>query len=125
MSGLKDWEKELLQYGHELYFIDFENLGGLVMPLVLQVEYADGSQEEIRIPAEIWRKNAKKATKLLVRDKEIKSVTLDPWNELADADESNNMWPRAIKKSRVELFKGKPRRNLMKEVLEGETNSEK
>ncbi|MEX0298466.1 MAG: M1 family metallopeptidase, partial [Kordiimonas sp.] len=119
LRGLKDWEKELLQYGHELYFIDFENIGGLVTPLVLEVTYADDSKEEIRIPAEIWRKNAKKATKLIVRDKEIKGIKLDPWNELADADMSNNSWPQEIKKSRVELFKSKAGRNLMKEVLDG------
>ena len=119
LKGLKDWEKELLKYGHELYFIDFENIGGLVTPLVLAVSYTDGSTEEVRIPAEIWRKNSKTATKLLVRDKEVESIKLDPWNELADADMSNNAWPQEIKKSRVELFKSKPRRNLMKEVLDG------
>ncbi len=123
LKDLKDWEKELLQYGHELYFIDFENIGGLVMPLVLQIDYSDGTTEEVRIPAEIWRKNAQNATKLLVRDKAIERVTLDPWNETADAVESNNVWPREIKKSRVELFKSKPRRNLMKEVLDGKNEA--
>ncbi len=124
LKGLKDWEKELLEYGHELYFIDFENIGGLVTPLVLEVGYADGSKEEVRIPAEIWRKNAKKATKLLVRDKEITRIKLDPWNELADTDMSNNAWPQEIKKSRVELFKSKSRRNLMREVRDGKKAKE-
>lgn len=120
LKGLKDWEKELLKFGHELYFIDFTNHGGLVMPLVLQVTYEDGSTEDVRVAAEIWRTNHKNVTKLLVRDKKIVSVKLDPYNEIADADKSNNMWPAQAIESRVELYKRKSSRNLMKEVLDGE-----
>ncbi|TNE65225.1 MAG: M1 family peptidase [Alphaproteobacteria bacterium] len=120
IKGLKDWEKELLKDGHELYFLDFENIGGLVMPLVLDVEYEDGTHEEVRIAAEIWRHDAKHVTKLLVKDKKIKSVVLDPNHEIADADESNNAWPAKPKMTRVELFKSTEPHNLMKEVLDGE-----
>ncbi|NVJ69840.1 MAG: M1 family metallopeptidase [Alphaproteobacteria bacterium] len=125
LKDLKDWEKELLKFGHELYFIDFENIGGLVMPLVLDVEFEDGSREEVRVAAEIWRENAKKVTKLLVRDKKIKSITLDPYHEIADADESNNAWPAKPVLSRVELYKRSSSRNLMKEVLDGQKEEEK
>ncbi|WP_262695539.1 M1 family metallopeptidase [Kordiimonas aquimaris] len=121
LAGLKGWEKELLKFGHELYFIDFENIGGLVMPLILKVEYTDGSSEEVHIAAEIWRRNPKNATKLLVRDKEIKSVVLDPYNEIADADSANNTWPAKPVMSRLELFKRKSSRNLMREVLKDKT----
>jgi len=117
LKGLKGWEKELLNFGHELYFIDFKNIGGLVMPLVLKVEYKDGSTEDVRVPAEIWRANAHEVTKLLVRKKVIKSVTLDPYHEIADADMSNNAWPAKAAVSRVELFKRRPGRNLMKEAM--------
>lgn len=120
LKDLKDWEKELLKYGRELYFIDFRNIGGLVMPLVLDVEYEDGTHEEVRIAAEIWRQNAHEVTKLLVRPKKIRSVTLDPHHEIADADTSNNAWPAKAKESRVELFKSEQSRDLMKEVADGE-----
>lgn len=125
LKDLKDWEKELLKFGHELYFIDFTNHGGLVMPLILQVDYEDGSTEEVRVAAEIWRSNHKTVTKLLVRDKKIKRVKLDPYNELADADKSNNVWPAEVIPSRVELYKFKPSRNLMKEVMDGEAAAAK
>lgn len=119
LKGLEDWQKELLKFGHELYFIDFENIGGLVMPLVLDVEFEDGSHEEVRVAAEIWRSDAKHATKVLVRDKKIKSVTLDPYNEIADAEKANNVWPPKPHVSRVELYKRRAeQRNLMKEYLE-------
>jgi hypothetical protein len=124
LDSLKDWEKELLKLGHELYFIDFENFGGLVMPLVLKVEFADGTTEDVRVAADIWRRNAKTVTKLLVRNKEIKSITLDPYHEIADADPSNNDWPAKAHMSRVELFKRSPSRNLMKEVLDGKSDKE-
>ncbi|MFC3050752.1 M1 family metallopeptidase [Kordiimonas pumila] len=124
LDGLKGWEKELLKFGHELYFVDFKNIGGLVMPLVLQIDYVDGSTEEVRVGAEIWRSNSHKVTKLLVRDKEIKHIKLDPWNELADADSNNNSWPAEVVESRLELFKRKEQRNLMKEVLDGVKKSE-
>ncbi len=78
LEDLKPWEKELLSLGSKLYFIDFVNEGGLVMPLILGIDYADGTQEELRIPAEIWRRDAHRVTKLLIRDKEIASITLDP-----------------------------------------------
>lgn len=120
LKGLKGWEKELLAFGHELYFIDFENHGGLVMPLVLKVDYEDGTSEDVRVPAEIWRSNAKEVTKLLVRKKKITSITLDPYMEIADADTSNNTWPAKAAISRVELFKSRPGRNLMKEAMAGE-----
>lgn len=124
LAGLKGWEKELLKFGHELYFIDFENEGGLVMPLVLKVDYEDGTSEDVRIGAEIWRSNAKEVTKLLVRKKKIKSVTLDPYHELADSDHSNNMWPAKMATSRVELFKRRAPRNLMKEAMQGKKAAE-
>lgn len=120
LGALKDWEKELLKFGHELYFIDFENHGGLVMPMVLKVEFEDGTNEDVRIAADIWRRNAKSVTKLLVRNKKITSVTLDPYHEIADANASNNAWPAKAEMSRVELFKRTDSRNLMKEVLDGE-----
>ncbi len=118
LAGLKGWEKELLKFGHELYFIDFENIGGLVMPLVLKVTYEDDTTEDVRVPAEIWRANAKEVTKLLVRKKKIVSVELDPYLETADADMSNNAWPAKAATSRVELFKRAAGRNLMREAMD-------
>ena len=115
LEGLKDWQKELLDLGENLYFLDFSNVGGLVMPIILDIEYTDGSREELRIPAEIWRRNARHVTKLIVRDKEIAAITVDPHLETADADLTNNHWPRKPVTSRIELFKQKQRRDMMRE----------
>jgi len=104
---LEQWEKDLLVNDENFYIIDFHNKGGLVMPILLDITYADNSKEHLRIPAEIWRKNSKTVSKLLVRDKEITAIAIDPNWETADVDVNNNYWPARPIKSRFELYKRK------------------
>ncbi|REL25311.1 M1 family peptidase [Thalassotalea euphylliae] len=106
-SKLEQWEKDLLANDSKFYIIDFANKGGLVMPIILDITYADDSTEQVRIPAEIWRRTPKKVSKLLIRDKEIKAIAIDPNWETADVDVNNNYWPARPIQSRFELFKRK------------------
>ncbi len=119
-KDMEPWEKELLALGSNLYFVDFSNHGGLVMPLLLQITYGDGTVENQKIPAEIWRTNQKNVTKLIVTDKTISAIALDPNRETADADEHNNYWPRKPVETRLELFKRKIEPNLMQKMKGGE-----
>jgi hypothetical protein len=105
LATLTDEERAMLASGLNFYVIDLKNIGGLVMPVILQVDYADGTTEELRIPAEIWRYDNSNVSKLIVTKKEIKSVTLDPHLETADVDLENNSFPRRPVKSRFQLFK--------------------
>jgi hypothetical protein len=105
MEGLEPWEKDLLAQGKHLYLVDFSNLGGLVTPLVLEIELKSGKKYIERIPAEVWRYSSKKITKLIVTDEPMVGLVQDPYWETADTDLSNNAWPRKIAPSRVELFK--------------------
>lgn len=104
-QSLNDEEKDLLAHKRNFYLISFENIGGLVMPIIFDAEFEDGSKQHVRIPAEIWRKNNQRVTKLLMTDKPVKSVVLDPRLETADVELDNNYFPRRIMKSRFELFK--------------------
>ena len=113
-KDLKPWEKELLLDTRNFYVVDFSNKGGLVMPILLDITYADETTEHLRIPAEIWRKNTEKVSKLIIREKEIKSITLDPHWETADVDTTNNYWPARIQKSRFELYK-KKKKDMMRD----------
>ncbi len=117
---LKDWERELLDDDNHFTMVDFSNVGGLVMPVILEVTYEDGSSDEVRIPAEVWRQNPKKFSKLLVSGEKVESITLDPHWETADTDLNNNYWPSRDVESRLELFKRERRRgrNLMKDIAE-------
>jgi hypothetical protein len=75
-----------------MYEITFSNKGGLVMPIILEWKYKDGTSEIERIPAQIWRKNENKITKAFIKNKEVASIKLDPFKETADVDESNNSY---------------------------------
>ncbi|PCJ33685.1 MAG: aminopeptidase, partial [Alphaproteobacteria bacterium] len=115
LKGLEDWQKELLNEKSNIYLMDFSNKGGLVMPIFLQVAYEDGSIEDIRLNAEVWRKNSKKVTRMLITEKKVTSVTVDPYWETADVNMDNNHFPRRIETSRFELIKRKKNRDMMKE----------
>jgi hypothetical protein len=90
-----------------IYEIKFSNKGGLVMPLIIQFNYADGSSDIERIGAYIWRKNEKEVTKTFLKSSKVKSILLDPYKETADINEANNVWNIKIEPSKFELFKSK------------------
>jgi len=113
-------DPKLLQTKHNFYAIELRNVGGLVTPVILKVEYTDGSTEEMKLPAEIWRFNTEKASKLLFTKKELKSITFDPRQELVDTDVENNFWPRRPVKSKFQLFKDDKAVNPMREITKPE-----
>ncbi|MDA1017299.1 MAG: M1 family metallopeptidase, partial [Planctomycetota bacterium] len=113
VKGLSPQERERLKSKQNFYIVDFSNAAQLVMPIILEIEFTDGTKQELRIPAEIWRRNNKKVSKLVITSKEIKSLTLDPHLETADADLSNNHFPPRIVKSRFKLFKETKQKNEM------------
>lgn len=100
-------EKKIKEYyaGKNLYQVTFKNEGGLVMPIVVKFNYADGTSEIEKVPAEVWRKNEKQVTKIFVKDKEVTSIQVDPDEYTADTNTANNVFPRKEEKSRVEKFK--------------------
>ena len=120
LSSLTEEEKNLYSTGLNFYVVDLKNIGGLVMPVIFFIEYSDGSKEELRIPAEIWRRNNIQVSKMIVTPKEIKSITLDPHLETADTDLNNNFWPPRPVKSRFQIFKDRKNANPMQE-REGKT----
>ncbi|UVW28088.1 M1 family metallopeptidase [Massilia sp. H6] len=105
VQELEDWEKALLKEGKHLYLVDFSNKGGLVTPLVVEIETRSGKKYIERIPAEVWRYSPQKVTKLFITDEPIVGLVQDPYWETADIDVSNNAWPRKATPSRLELFK--------------------
>jgi hypothetical protein len=113
LKDLKPWERKALERAvaedKNYYVMDFSNHGGLVMPIILEMTFTDGSTDMMRIPAEIWRRTPKAVSKLIITDKELASVTVDPRWETADVDTQNNHYPRKIIKSRIESYKSKPR----------------
>ena len=103
-EGLTDEEKE--KYGNKnMYELTFSNKGGLVMPIIVEWTFKDGTKEVDRIPAQVWRLNENKVVKTFIKDKEVASVKLDPYRETADINESNNSWNTIAEPSRFSIFK--------------------
>lgn len=88
-----------------MYEIKFSNKGGLVMPVIVEWTFTDGTKEVDRIPAQIWRKDENGFTKSFIKRKEVASIQLDPMKETADVDESNNIWGKEMPSTKFELFK--------------------
>jgi len=86
------------------YEITFNKPGGLVMPIIAEFTYKDGTKKRKTYPAEIWRYNDKIVTKAIHSDKEIINIIIDPDLETADVDTSNNSWPKK-QASEFEKFK--------------------
>ena len=127
LKKLEPWERKAFERAIEedknYYVMEFSNVGGLVMPIILEMTFADGTKEMMRIPAEIWRRTPKAVSKLVVtdKDKELVSVTVDPRWETADVDVENNHYPRQIIPSRIEAYKSSStktgaRRDIMQDI---------
>lgn len=74
------------------YQVEMSNKGGTVMPVILQFNFSDGTNEIINIPAQVWRHNESKLTKSYMFDKKLVSIKLDPNLETADINGSNNVF---------------------------------
>ena len=127
LDGLEPWERETFERAikedKNYYVLEFSNKGGLVMPIILELTFTDGTKDEVRIPAEIWRRTHKAVQKLIVtdKDKELQSVVVDPRWETADTNVDNNHYPRQIIPSRIEAYKqkartGKVQRDIMQDI---------
>jgi hypothetical protein len=103
-ASLTPKEKELLDGGFNFYEVKYDNKGGLVMPIIVEVTYRDGSKETLKYPAEIWRKRENTATKVIISQKEIIQFQVDPKRETADVDEENNYWPPRNIPNKFELY---------------------
>ena len=107
LANLNEKDVAILNSKYNYYTVSFESIGGLVMPLILQFTFTDGSKEVIKIPAEIWKMNHKNVSKVFFFEKELAGIELDPFLETADVDLSNNNWPPKMQPSKFELYERK------------------
>jgi hypothetical protein len=90
-----------------IYEVTLTNKGGLVMPVIIEWTYKDGTKELETIPAEIWRINESKVTKVFVKEKEVTGIMIDPNLQTADINIEDNVFPKVQKDSKFDEFKGK------------------
>jgi len=97
-------EKATMKAPKYFYELKFEKPGDLVMPIIVEFEFEDGTKERKQFPAQIWRKNDNEVTKVFPTRKSIKKITIDPDQETADVNLSNNSWPKTSE-NKFERFK--------------------
>jgi aminopeptidase N len=129
LKGLSDKEKALLKEKRHFYKVDLKNNGGLVMPVVIKATFEDDTTQEFRLPAQIWRRNPEAVSKMLVTEKKIEKLEIDPHRETADVDLENNFYPRRIREHQFRLSKpskpGNPLRDKKKAEEKAKREAEK
>jgi hypothetical protein len=107
MDNFTPEERKNIEQPKYFYTVTFEKPGGLVMPIIVEYTYADGSAKTETYPAQIWRLNDKEVSKEIASQKEIISIKIDPKLETADIDTANNSWPKEVEESDFDKFKDK------------------
>jgi hypothetical protein len=108
LNARSDEEKSLLEKNKNFYVLNLKNKGGLISPIIFKMVFEDGTNEVVRIPAEIWRFNDKDVKKVVQTDKKVAKWILDPYLETADIDVSDNNFPREPEApTKFQLFKEK------------------
>ena len=105
LDELSDNERRLAKRNDHFYKIKFKNIGGLVMPLIIEMTFEDGSTEVTRIPVEIWRFNRPEVSKVFKTEKKVVNITLDPFRETADTFRDNNHWPPKNEPTLFDIYK--------------------
>ena len=95
-------EKASLKSPKYFYEVEFNKPGGMIMPILVEITYEDGSKQNFQYPAQIWRKNNETAKKVYATEKAIKSIQIDPKLMTADIDVTNNIWPKTEEKSKFD-----------------------
>ena len=113
LATLSPEERKLVEsaQSQHYYTLSLKNKGGLPMPVIVRMEFEDGSDSLARFPAEIWRFNDQQIKKVITTSKRVVQWTLDPYQEIADIDGENNSFPRkAQQPTRFQLFKQQAQR---------------
>jgi hypothetical protein len=126
VNSLSDEEKALINANKNYYLLNIKNKGGLVSPVIFRMTFEDGTNEVVRIPAEIWRLNDKEVKKIIPTDKKVTKWTMDPFFETADIDTSDNSFPREPEApTKFQMFKQarKSGRNPMQEAIQNNSGT--
>ncbi len=101
-TNFTETEKAKLVTPKFFYEVTFNKPGGLVMPLIVELTYEDGTTENFNFPAQIWRMDDASVSRIFPTQKTIKKITVDPKLETADIDTTNNTWPKEEVKSKFD-----------------------
>lgn len=95
-------ERSKLKSPKYFYEVAFDKPGGMLMPILVQLVYEDGTTEDFNFPVQIWRKGNQVVSRVFATDKKVAKIKLDPKLQTADIDLENNSWPREKAKSKFD-----------------------
>jgi len=101
-QNFSEEEKKKLNEPKFFYQVTFNKPGGLVMPIIVEITFEDGTTENHYFPAQIWRMNDQEVNRTFATKKAITKIQIDPKLETADIDTTNNSWPKTIEKSKFD-----------------------
>ena len=107
LSRINEDELQASLSGKNIYVLTFKNRGGLVMPIIIEWTYADGTTEREVLPAEVWRHNEAEYKHSFLKNKEVVNIVVDPNQEIADVDMNNNVFPKIEGEDAFEKFKNR------------------
>lgn len=109
IKSLTEADKALLAEGWHFYELSIKNLGGLLMPLIVEAIFTDGTSQVFRYPVEVWLKNENETSKVIATQKPVSQFVLDPLLETADIDTENNYFPPIVQTSKFQMMKQRSR----------------
>ena len=101
-ANFNEAERAKLEAPKYFYQVTFNKPGGLVMPIIVELTFEDGTTENHKFPAQIWRMNDEEVSRTFATQKVIKKIMVDPKEETADIDVTNNTWPKGEVKSKFD-----------------------
>ena len=101
-QNFSEEEKAKLNEPKFFYQVTFNKPGGLVMPIIAELTFEDGTTENHYFPAQIWRMNDQEVNRTFATKKAITKIQIDPKLETADIDTTNNSWPKTTEKSKFD-----------------------
>ena len=87
-------ERAALKNPKFFYEVEFDKPGSLMMPIIAELNFEDGTKEVHKFPVQIWRRNNTTAKRIFATEKKVVKIQLDPKLETADIDVTNNTWPK-------------------------------
>jgi hypothetical protein len=100
-------ERANLRQPKYFYEVTFNKPGDMVMPIIAELTFEDGTTETSTFPVQIWRKNNQTASRVFATDKPVKKITIDPKLQTADIDVTNNTWPKELVQNKFDQIEKK------------------
>ncbi len=97
-------DRKSLKTPKYFYEVEFEKPGGMMMPILVDLEFEDGTIQNYVFPVQIWRKGNEVVKRVFATEKPVKKIQLDPKLQTADIDVTNNVWPKETSKSKFDQF---------------------